>query len=65
MNAPTPPETAHKPLLHALHFGDYAEGPAGEAWALLAELLFVHGKPRFPMIAGELGPRRRRRCSSA
>ncbi|HEX6117629.1 MAG TPA: MarR family transcriptional regulator [Solirubrobacterales bacterium] len=33
----------------------YAEGTAGEAWVLVAKLMFVHGKPRFPMIAGELG----------
>jgi DNA-binding MarR family transcriptional regulator len=58
MNASTPTEIAEKSVseLHkALHLGGYAEGAAAEAWALLAELLFVHGKPRFPAIAGELG----------
>ena len=56
MNAPTPTETAPKaPLAHAaMDLEPYAEGPAGEAWALLAKLLFVHGKPRFPAIAAEL-----------
>jgi DNA-binding MarR family transcriptional regulator len=36
----------------------YADGPAGEAWALIAELVFVHGRPRM-MVAGhefELSP---------
>ena len=33
----------------------YAEGTAGEAWVLMANLLFLHGKPRLPAIAGELG----------
>ena len=30
----------------------YANGPAGEAWALIAELFFVHGRPRM-MVAGQ------------
>jgi DNA-binding MarR family transcriptional regulator len=41
-------------LAAALDIADYASGTAGEAWALLARLLFLHGKPRFPAIAGEL-----------
>jgi DNA-binding MarR family transcriptional regulator len=39
----------------ALDLSRYAEGPAGEAWVLMANLLFLHGKPRLPAIAGELG----------
>lgn len=66
MNAPpsssatTPPAsetdagTERPPLSAALDILDYASGTAGEAWALLARLLFLHGKPRFPAIAREL-----------
>jgi DNA-binding MarR family transcriptional regulator len=39
----------------AFDLSPYAEGVAGEAWALMANLLFLHGKPRLPAIAGELG----------
>ncbi|MGH2960714.1 MAG: MarR family winged helix-turn-helix transcriptional regulator [Solirubrobacterales bacterium] len=41
-------------LAAALDIAEYASGTAGEAWALLARLLFLHGKPRFPAIAREL-----------
>ena len=57
MNAETPTETP-APALNAkaaMDLEGYAEGMAGEAWALLARLLFVHGKPRFPSIAADLG----------
>jgi MarR family transcriptional regulator, organic hydroperoxide resistance regulator len=50
---PTAPEPKHS-LAEALDIAEYASGTAGEAWALLARLLFVHGKPRFPAIAREL-----------
>jgi MarR family transcriptional regulator, organic hydroperoxide resistance regulator len=43
-----------RPLSEALDIAEYATGTAGEAWALLARLLFQHGKPRFPAIAREL-----------
>lgn len=43
------------PLSEALDIAEYASGTAGEAWALLARVLFLHGKPRMPAIAGELG----------
>ncbi len=39
----------------ALDIRGYASGPAGEAWALMARLLFIYGKPRFPTIAAEHG----------
>jgi DNA-binding MarR family transcriptional regulator len=39
----------------ALDLKAYAEGTVGEAWVLMANLLFLHGKPRFPSIAAELG----------
>ena len=58
MNASSPTESPAKPPLTAaaaLDLREYAEGTAGEAWVLLAQLLFVHGKPRFPTIAAELG----------
>ena len=42
-------------LAEALDIAEYASGTAGEAWALLARVLFLHGKPRFPAIAQELG----------
>ena len=41
-------------VVDALDFSEQARGPAAEAWALMARLLFVHGKPRFPAIAAEL-----------
>ena len=50
---PTAPAPKH-PLSDALDIAEYATGTAGEAWALLARLLFLHGKPRFPAIAREL-----------
>ena len=53
MNAAT--DTSRAPIAHAaMDLEPYAEGAAGEAWVLLAKLLFVHGKPRFPSIAAEL-----------
>jgi DNA-binding MarR family transcriptional regulator len=50
---PTAPVPKHS-LAEALDIAEYAKGTAGEAWALLARLLFLHGKPRFPAIAREL-----------
>jgi DNA-binding MarR family transcriptional regulator len=50
---PTAP-APKRSLAEALDIADYATGTAGEAWALLARLLFLHGKPRFPAIAREL-----------
>src|SRR5919109_1063434 len=50
---PTAP-APKRPLSEALDISAYATGTAGEAWALLARLLFLHGKPRFPAIAREL-----------
>jgi MarR family transcriptional regulator, organic hydroperoxide resistance regulator len=44
-----------RPLSEALDIAEYASGTAGEAWALLARVLFLHGKPRMSAIAGELG----------
>jgi DNA-binding MarR family transcriptional regulator len=41
-------------LAAALDMTDYATTAAGEAWALMARLLFLEGKPRFPMIAAQL-----------
>ena len=41
--------------MHAsLDISQYATDTAGEAWALMARMLFVEGKPRFPTIAAEL-----------
>jgi MarR family transcriptional regulator, organic hydroperoxide resistance regulator len=41
--------------LHAsLDISQFATDTAGEAWALMARMLFVEGKPRFPTIAAEL-----------
>jgi DNA-binding MarR family transcriptional regulator len=37
-----------------LDIGDYVSGPAGEAWALITRMFFMHGKPRFPAIAAEV-----------
>jgi MarR family transcriptional regulator, organic hydroperoxide resistance regulator len=61
MNASRPPVAAEpiapapkRPLTEALDIGQYASGTAGEAWALMARMLFMHGKPRFPAIAREL-----------
>jgi DNA-binding MarR family transcriptional regulator len=42
-------------LGEALDIAEYATGTAGEAWALLSRVLFLHGKPRFPAIVQELG----------
>jgi DNA-binding MarR family transcriptional regulator len=33
---------------------EYARDTAGEAWALMARMFFLEGKPRFPAIAAEL-----------
>jgi DNA-binding MarR family transcriptional regulator len=41
-------------LAAALDISEYASGTAGEAWVLMARLLFLHGKPRFPAIAQQL-----------
>lgn len=38
----------------ALDISDHVSGPAGEAWALITQLFFTQGKPRFPAIAQEL-----------
>jgi MarR family transcriptional regulator, organic hydroperoxide resistance regulator len=54
MNAESP-QTQTAPPPQALDLSGYAEGLAGEAWVLMANLLFLHGKPRLPAIAGELG----------
>ena len=41
--------------MHAsLDISQYATDIAGEAWALMARMLIVEGKPRFPMVAAEL-----------
>jgi DNA-binding MarR family transcriptional regulator len=67
MNADTPENTILDPVANrrqalesrradlnaALDIARFAEGPAGEAWALLARVMFMEGKPRFPMIAAE------------
>ena len=44
-----PPTPLVKPLPDLL---SYAEGPGGEAWALMAELFFVHARPRM-MASGQ------------
>jgi DNA-binding MarR family transcriptional regulator len=43
------------PLSEVLDIAEYASGTVGEAWALLARVLFLHGKPRFAAIAQEFG----------
>jgi DNA-binding MarR family transcriptional regulator len=48
------PEARRADLAAALDIAAHAKGPAGEAWALLARVMFVEGKPRFPAIAAEL-----------
>src|SRR4051812_4462114 len=48
------PAAPSKDTLSALDIGEYVSGPAGEAWALMSRLLFLHGKPRLPAIAAEL-----------
>ena len=49
------PVATEKRIAAALDIGEYVSGTAGEAWALMARLLMLHGKPRFPAIAQELG----------
>jgi DNA-binding MarR family transcriptional regulator len=46
-------ESRRADLAAALDIARFAEGTAGEAWALLARVMFMEGKPRFPMIAAE------------
>jgi DNA-binding MarR family transcriptional regulator len=55
-STPTLPEAAppQAEMARALDISDYVSGPAGEAWALIAQLFFTDGKPRFPAIAQEL-----------
>ena len=40
-------------LSAALDVLRFAKGTAGEAWALLARVMFMEGKPRLPAIAAE------------
>jgi MarR family transcriptional regulator, organic hydroperoxide resistance regulator len=47
-------ERRRRELLESLDISDYAQGSAGEAWALMTRILFREGKPRFPTIAAEL-----------
>jgi MarR family transcriptional regulator, organic hydroperoxide resistance regulator len=47
------PESRRADLHAALDIQRFAEGTAGEAWALLARVMFTEGKPRFPAIAAE------------
>jgi DNA-binding MarR family transcriptional regulator len=46
-------ESRRADLQAALDIAAFAEGVAGEAWALLARIMFLEGKPRFPAIAAE------------
>lgn len=46
-------ESRRADLYAALDIARFAEGTAGEAWALLARVMFIEGKPRFPAIAAE------------
>jgi MarR family transcriptional regulator, organic hydroperoxide resistance regulator len=46
-------ESRRADLRAALDIAAFAEGVAGEAWALLARIMFMEGKPRFPAIAAE------------
>jgi DNA-binding MarR family transcriptional regulator len=46
-------ESRRADLQAALDIARFAEGTAGEAWALLARIMFLEGKPRFPAIAAE------------
>jgi MarR family transcriptional regulator, organic hydroperoxide resistance regulator len=47
------PESRRADLHAALDIQRFARGTAGEAWALLARVMFMEGKPRFPAIAAE------------
>ncbi|HEX2127724.1 MAG TPA: MarR family transcriptional regulator [Solirubrobacterales bacterium] len=47
-------EARRRDLHASLDISRYATDTAGEAWALMARMLFVEGKPRFPTIAAEL-----------
>ena len=47
-------EARRRDLHASLDISRYARGAAGEAWALMARMLMVEGKPRFPTIAAEL-----------
>jgi MarR family transcriptional regulator, organic hydroperoxide resistance regulator len=54
VSPPVPTKESRRADLHAaLDIARFAKGPAGEAWALLARVMFMEGKPRFPMIAAE------------
>jgi MarR family transcriptional regulator, organic hydroperoxide resistance regulator len=46
-------ESRRADLHAALDIAKFAQGTAGEAWALLARIMFLEGKPRFPAIAAE------------
>lgn len=48
------PKARRADLAAALDIAAHAKGVAGEAWALLARVMFREGKPRFPAIAAEL-----------
>ena len=55
MNAERGATVERRSDIHAaLDIAKFAKGTAGEAWALLARIMFTEGKPRFPTIAGEL-----------
>jgi DNA-binding MarR family transcriptional regulator len=46
-------EARRRDLHASLDISQYATDTAGEAWALMARMLFVEGKPRFPAVAAE------------
>ena len=47
-------DARRRAFYEALDIAQFAEDTAGEAWALMARMLFVEGKPRFPTIAADL-----------
>ena len=59
MSTATPSGTAPEAgtesgIARALDVSEYVTDPAGEVWALMGQLFFTHGRPRFPAIAQEL-----------
>jgi len=48
------PATKPADVSATLDLAEYAEGVAGEAWALLARIMFMEGRPRLPAIAADL-----------
>ncbi len=54
MSAPTSKSRTPAPGFTASDFSPHATGTAAEAWALIAQMFFIHGRPRIMEVGQEL-----------